>query len=57
MLFKLSKDLLSQWVGDLCVHTGVPDVLMSQVIGNILDTASGFKEVYGDGVPVMPRAA
>jgi hypothetical protein len=50
MLLKLSKHLFSQWVGDLRIHTGVADVPMSQVIGNILNTASGLKQVYSNRV-------
>jgi len=47
VVFKVSKDLFSQGIGNLSIHTGVPDIFMSQVIGNILYTASGFKEMYG----------
>jgi len=45
VLLKLSKDLFSQWVSDLSVHAGVPDISVSQVIGYILNAASGFKQV------------
>jgi hypothetical protein len=55
MLLKLSKHLLPQWVGNLGVDAGVPDVAMSQVIGNVLDASSGFEEVYGDGVITTGR--
>lgn len=43
VLLKLSKNLISQWVGDLSVYAGVPDIPMSQVIGHILDTSSSFE--------------
>jgi hypothetical protein len=43
VLLQLSKYLISQWVGDLSIHAGIPDVPMSQVIGNILDTSPSFK--------------
>jgi hypothetical protein len=47
MLLQLSKHLLSQWVGKLSIDAGIPDILMPQVIGNILNTASSFKEIHG----------
>jgi len=43
VLLKFSKNLISQWICDLSIHARVPNVSMSQVIGNILNTASGFK--------------
>ena len=51
MLLKLSKDLIAQGIGDLGIHTRVPDVPVSQMISNILDTASGFKQMDSNGVP------
>ena len=48
MLFKLSKNLIPQWVGDLGIHAGVPDIPMSQVIDYVLDTSPSFKQVYSD---------
>jgi hypothetical protein len=50
VLLEVSKHLLSQRVGDLRIHAGVPDIPVPQVIGNILYTAAGFKQVYGNGV-------
>jgi hypothetical protein len=50
VLLKVSKHLLSQCVGDLRIDSGVPDIPVSQVIGNILYTASCFKQVYGNGM-------
>src|SRR5205085_7281198 len=50
VLLKLSEHLISQWVGDLRIHAGVPDIAMSQVIGYILDTSTGFKEVHSNGM-------
>jgi len=50
VLLKLSKYLLSQWVSDLRIDARVPYVAVSQVIGYILNTASGFKQVYSNGV-------
>jgi len=50
VLRKLSQDLISQRVGDLCIHTGIADVPVSQVIGNIFDTFTGLKKMHSDGV-------
>jgi len=46
MLLKLPKYLFPQWVGDLRIDARVPDVAMPQVIGNIFNAASSFKEMY-----------
>ena len=43
---KRSKNLVSHWVGDLCIHAGVPDVPMSQVLRNILDTFTSFNSSW-----------
>jgi hypothetical protein len=50
VLLKLSKNLIAQWIGDLCIHARIADVPMSQVIGNIPNTPTGFKEMHRDGV-------
>jgi len=43
MLLKLSKHLVSQRGSILSIYTCVLDIAMSQVIHNILYTASSFK--------------
>jgi hypothetical protein len=48
VLFKLPKYPLSQWVGDLRIDASIADVPVSQVIGNILDAAAGFKQMHSD---------
>jgi hypothetical protein len=47
-MLQLSKDVISQGVSDLCIHAGVSDVTMSQVIGNILDTSPGFEKMHSN---------
>jgi hypothetical protein len=48
VLLQLSENLISQWIGDLRIHAGVPDVAVSQVVGNILYTASSFKQMHSN---------
>ena len=50
MLLKLSEYLLPQGVGDLRVHTGVPNILLPQVICNILNPSPSFEKMYGTGM-------
>jgi hypothetical protein len=50
MLLKLSKHLFSERVGDLRVDARVLDIAVSQVVSNVLDAASDFKEMYRNGV-------
>jgi hypothetical protein len=59
VLFQLAKDLISQWIGDLGIYARVPDIPVSQMISNILDTAPGFKPAYGDRkcITVQPNSS
>src|SRR5262249_19454271 len=50
VVLKLSKNLILQWVGALCIEARVPDVPVSHMISTILDTSSGFKRISSNGV-------
>jgi hypothetical protein len=50
MLFQVSKNLLPIGIGDLSVDAGVLDVLVTQVVGHVLDPAAGFQEMHGHGM-------
>ena len=50
MLLEFSEHLLAQGIGDLSINAGVLDVLVAQVVGHVLDPASGFKKMHGHGV-------
>jgi hypothetical protein len=42
MLFKLTKDLLAQGIGNLSVDPGVLDILVAEMISNVFNPAAGF---------------
>lgn len=46
MLFELAEDLLTQGIGDLGVDAGVLDILVTEMIGHVLDPAAGFQQMH-----------